>query len=484
MDLSVEMSLIVCGGVARRETAKNKRIGIKTSMRREEKKARANDKLSHRYLKMQTSRECAELISLIKASQEMKVVEVKEATGLTREEFVYLMKENVPVVFRGYAAEWKCVKEWSKCNYLEQAAVAEARDLPHRKYRSFTAHVKEAGRVHLTDGESKARSVSMEEFILRADLDENVVGRYLLGIHEGGGKTSCPIYCPVQAHRDDKGGIPPLAQDLPQSIDILTWYSQYLGDVKGVSTPVPYDHQQFFLSKGYAFTDLHYDTYDNFYVATSGTRRWTLACPNASRWFLDASSGKLKSGSQIVPHKNVFPAGSPAQVYPFCMVDLYPGDVLFVPSCWWHLVESLPGVDGLSSAFNFFFSKPPDEVYSKFEHSLSVTEATVYAMQSECRVNITRGDAVTEFCQADAPRRIQQSLWDQLIRLATVHDITTDLHRLSDLLSSNSIFRFESKSGIRVEPFCRADPSLSKQPRLSDVSTVPDEEAEVETDPH
>ena len=78
MDLSVEMSVTVGGDVTRRETPQNKRIGNETSMSREKKKVRANDIFSERYFTIQTPRECSDLISLTKASQETKVVEAKK----------------------------------------------------------------------------------------------------------------------------------------------------------------------------------------------------------------------------------------------------------------------------------------------------------------------------------------------------------------------------------------------------------------------
>jgi hypothetical protein len=323
----------------------------------------------------------------------------------------------------------------------------------------------------------------MEEFIGAADLDENVIGQYLLGVH-GTGRKSSPVYCPVQIHKYGIGQEPPLARDIPESISLLSRYGEYLADMRCSGSPVTCDHQQFFLSKGYAFTDFHYDTYDNFYVVATGKRRWTLACPNASRWFLDSSSsGRFRSGSQLVPHKNLFPAGSPAQVYPFAVVDLMPGDTLFVPSCWWHLVESIPGEDGFSSAFNFFFSQPPNEVFSSLERRLNQTESEVNRIQTECRER-SRNDNASPVSSIllNAPRRIHQTLWEQLLHLASFHEISADLHTLRDLLYTDSIFQFENFV-MRVPSsfsFLRDSNYLKSKPRLSDVSTLPDEDVAVE----
>ena len=406
------------------------------------------------YIKIQTSREAAEVIALLRAAQEMKVMEVQEASSLTKVQFNDLMRLHVPVIFRGYASDWNCVKNWSQLEYLKAAAEEERRDIPKRKYRQFTAQTDEAGRLHLTDGKAKAKPVTLEEFLLDAELDKKVLGQYLLGIHSVGNASSL-LYCPVQVHAEDEGRIPPLSRDVPRSIDLVNWYGMYLAGLKGANETIPYDHQQFFLARGYAFTDLHYDTYDNFYVAASGTRRWTLACPNASRWLIGPAAGKLKSGSQMIPHQDKFPPGSPAQIYPFAFVDLKPGDVLFVPSCWWHLVESIPGDEGYSSAFNFFFSNPPDEVYERFLHDLDDTETAVSEIQAECRLASAKAARMNEASSSSlasipqkAPERISQALWDQLLGLVKVHNIASELEKLhaSQLANAISPFRLNSES--------------------------------------
>ncbi len=79
----------------------------------------------------------------------------------------------MPVVFRTRYSAWKCVQDWSRPDYLLQAAV-----LPHRKYRQFTGDSAESGRLHLTDGKAIAKMVTMSQGGSSSD------GLYLLGIHE------------------------------------------------------------------------------------------------------------------------------------------------------------------------------------------------------------------------------------------------------------------------------------------------------------
>jgi hypothetical protein len=48
------------------------------------------------------------------------------------------------------------------------------------------------------------------------------------------------------------------------------------------------------------------------------------------------------SASDIVPHLNRFGKFPMLSSFTFGNVDLRPGDILYVPSFWWHQVESLP----------------------------------------------------------------------------------------------------------------------------------------------
>lgn len=403
-------------------------------------------------LRLQTSREIAEVIALIKTVNKMKVFEVSEGKGISKDDLIDIVSHKCPIIFRGLASEWNCVREWSKPNYLHRAAEEEAKHMPHRKYRQFTAHSSESGRLHLTDGKAKAKAVSMADFLENTDATSDTDGLYLLGIHAVGSHSPLS-YCPVQNHVDDGECIPPLSKDIPSDFEMLKWYSEFLAREEGCNDPIPFDHQQFFLAKGYAFTDLHYDSYDNFYVAVSGTRRWTLASPEASRWLIDSASGKLKSGSAAVPHQGVFSSGSPAQIYPFTIVDLEAGDVLYVPSCWWHLVESMPGPDGFSSAFNFFFSKPPERVFGEFQSQLGRMDSIVSSLQSECRAKIasackygrvTPEESIPREIR-NAPGSLSQELWDQLLDHLLIHGIEEDLQNLHLKHSRNAIIEWESR---------------------------------------
>ena len=355
-----------------------------------------------------TSKDFSEILSLIDmAIHSATVLEVMDPHGMTEQELREVTREGRrPVVFRGYARDWQCVKQWSKPGILESLAEEELRDFPHRKYRTFFPE--DEGRLHLTDGKSKAKFLSLQGFLDTAKVEsspglqnsENIrptlsrhdsatcrarsssrprtpgnFSAYLLGIHDWRGGNS--TFCPVQRHPEDpEARLPPLARYVPP-FPLVDHYAKSFG--------APYDHQQFFLTRGYAYTDLHYDSYDNFYVAVSGKRKWTLAPPALSRWLVESSGGALKSGSQAIPHKMIFGEHPTASLFPFANVELFPGDVLYVPATWWHLVESVPGPDGFSCAFNYFFSRDADLVIGEVEELFKKWDGRVSQRQAECR---------------------------------------------------------------------------------------------------
>ena len=410
-------------------------------------------------LKLATSKDYAEILSLIDICvKARKVLEIPEDTNISEEDFLKIIGKECKqaVVFRGLASKWDCVKKWGRIDNIKTAAESEEETLPHRKYRTFIADDSLEGRLHLTDGKSKPRMLSLKQFISSA-----VEGSYLLGIHEARGNST---YCPVMAHPDDKEIQPPLAADVPEKVDIVEWFTKQFGS--------SYDHQQFFLTKGYAFTDLHYDSYDNFYVAVAGTRRWTIAPPELARYLVESSGGALKSGSQAVPHKKLWGSHPAVQLFPFPTIELNPGDMLFLPACFWHLVESVPGASGFSCAFNYFFSKDANEVIGQVGKNVKTVEEAVSENQSFCRKQLAK-TSKSQVCDLSKPSLLNQSQWDSVKSTLAVCDRPDLLEPFRNLFTSHdSVFEQYAKETV-----------LEKETAAvrKETAAVPEETAKKET---
>jgi len=287
--------------------------------------------------------------------------------GLSESDFNRLMGLGKPVIFRAYACQYDCVTKWDSVEYLLRLSEIEERDLPHRKYQVFEGD--ESGRLGLTSGTSQRVKMSLKHFLASDRMD------YLLGIHERGS------FCPVQRHaRDPERASPPLQQDIPGSIELLTWFGRYFGYASEIGGQI-WDHQQFFASKEYCYTDFHYDSYFNFYFCCVGTRKWTLAPPEASSLF-QVHAGTYSNRSNIVPHLSDYASNPEAERFSYLEVELSPGDVLFVPPFWWHLVQSVPSqCSGLSIAFNYVFSAREDRIYDDFENAMRGAEIRILKRQ-------------------------------------------------------------------------------------------------------
>lgn len=86
----------------------------------------------------------------------------------------------------------------------------------------------------------------------------------------------------------------------------------------------------------------HYDRHDNLHVQIKGRKRWTLFSPADSdrlyRGFPQLSSPIFSPVDVEQPDTRKFPMFCNAQPL---RVELEPGDVLFVPSGWWHHVRTV-----------------------------------------------------------------------------------------------------------------------------------------------
>ena len=386
---------------------------------------------------------------MLKTAHATRVIEMTNCECLTEDVMRGFLSEGVPIVFRGYAVDWDCVNRWAVPGYLETAAAREHISHPHRVYRQFTST--ERGRVHLTDGKEKSKRVSMRTF-LSATWPADAQGIYLLGVHDE------KHYCPVQTHSKDGGIEPPLRMDLPTKLDLLDWYS-HIKRAQGSDLAGRYDHQQFFMTRGSARTDFHYDSYDNFYVTVSGTRRWTLAAPEATRWLVEPGSGPFKSESNVVPSHRIFPTGAPAQLYPYATIDLGPGDVLFVPACWWHIVESFHDTSqSCSVAFNYFFAGSPEKTLAVFRQRCEAVHELLIHERDRCIPVVARGlygpdrKADSLFTFGEPPVKLEQHVWEQVIALEPYLDDPLHVERFRDQHCSDSMMRWQPSMPITPKP--------------------------------
>jgi hypothetical protein len=105
----------------------------------------------------------------------------------------------------------------------------------------------------------------------------------------------------------------------------------------------------------------HYDLPDNIACVVAGRRRFTLFPPDQLENLYVGPLDLTPAGQQISlvdfhePDLERFPLFTRAMENAL-VVDMAPGDALFVPSMWWHHVESL---DSLNILVNYWWRKSP-----------------------------------------------------------------------------------------------------------------------------
>ena len=88
-------------------------------------------------------------------------------------------------------------------------------------------------------------------------------------------------------------------------------------------------------------TGLHYDSSDNFFMQLYGEKRWILSEPNSTLNLHPRSSlSKRPAISDFNPQIPDFDKFPKAKKVKFLDLRMQPGTILYIPSFWWHQVES------------------------------------------------------------------------------------------------------------------------------------------------
>jgi hypothetical protein len=115
----------------------------------------------------------------------------------------------------------------------------------------------------------------------------------------------------------------------------------------------PFKLSRFWLSAAGTSTPLHRDMVENLFVQIVGRKRFYLYPPRDSPWLYSYSfrSG-LPNFSRFDPERPDFERYPLARRVRPLEVVLHPGDVLYLPSRWWHQPRSLD----LSMSVNFWWA--------------------------------------------------------------------------------------------------------------------------------
>lgn len=125
---------------------------------------------------------------------------------------------------------------------------------------------------------------------------------------------------------------------------------------------------------------MHSDNYDNIYVQIQGTKRIWLVPPGevdcCKEKFLKAATYDLQDEKFVIkidepPSTVLFPTVDPRgpEFIPCTkyVLDLKPGQVLYIPALWYHQVEIIDDGDAINMSVNYWHTPNPSENWANWD---------------------------------------------------------------------------------------------------------------------
>jgi lysine-specific demethylase 8 len=219
----------------------------------------------------------------------------------------YLLPQK-PVVITGALDDWPALARWDE-DYLR-------RTVGSRRLR--VEALTEREKPGYFGRQSEPQTMDFCEYLSAVFADQRVPRLYL-------------------------GGIP-----IPGALGDLALDVRMPEYVQGASKPVPY----FWLGAGRSTTQLHFDINNNFHALLRGRKTVILFAPDQSRGLYPTSVFSPRRHFSRVrleePDFEAFPALRQATG---CRAVIERGDMLFLPSLWWHEVRT----EEPSIAVNFWW---------------------------------------------------------------------------------------------------------------------------------
>ena len=149
--------------------------------------------------------------------------------------------------------------------------------------------------------------------------------------------------------------------------------------------------ERIWMSNGNTSSSLHFDTHDVFLNQIDGMKEIFLWEP----YFAPASYMDFHTRYGLSPintdkvDKIRFPEFSKYQPY---FVDLYPGDMLYIPTLWWHQLRSNPGRNIMyTQEFELKISTPQADFGSSVGSYINVWETTLKNVPFHCKDKLRNG---------------------------------------------------------------------------------------------
>lgn len=234
----------------------------------------------------------------------------------------YLDKRR-PVVITGLASRWRAVTRWS----------------PEFLQREFGHHP-----IVVERSRSQRPSNDPMEFLRNRYYEDAQLGK-IVGVMMSGQHPPGAYYVTYSTIFEKA---PELLQDFEVLPRVLGIPSHYPEALRNRLTLRP----GFWFGPAGTVSAAHFDRQENFNAQITGRKKWTLYAPEDSRHLyypsLEMPTVIFSPVDIEAPDLQRFPAFAEAQPHE---TILEPGEILFIPSGWWHHVRTLE----LSISLNFWW---------------------------------------------------------------------------------------------------------------------------------
>ncbi|KAI9219156.1 cupin-like domain-containing protein [Blastocladiella britannica] len=295
-----------------------------------------------------------------------------------------MVHANTPVVFRGLAADWPAMRKWTP-DYIAQTM--GDREVTVAFTPTGFADAPLDGTPYFTMPHTPTLPYPAAYAHLLASADPTQCpdaplypdGPCVPRLDPQSMTVTSLSDAPVAYMQTQNGCLAddwaPLAADVPSDIAFAT---EALGNAP--------DAVNIWFGSASAATATHKDNYENLYAVVSGVKRFRLWAPSEA-WRMHEEmlipaqyepevSEAARSGLVVGPTFRVAVADpesrvpwirKPAADAPFLDVQVWPGDVLYLPSQWYHAVyqaSTLDGIHPLCVAVNWWYDMEYGAAYA------------------------------------------------------------------------------------------------------------------------
>jgi len=250
----------------------------------------------------------------LKKNGEGKAIEIERRTDLTLKEFrKHYLRKGIPVIMEGAAKDWDCVKKWSFEYFKDLHGTDEVVMLDEKDKKNF-------------------------EIMTLANIIDTI---------QGGGKKYYRFYPLLTRHPEHINDFD--YEWLRERRNTLTWIEAFRVFIGGKDTT----------------TQLHMENLCNLFVQTYGEKKWILYPPYYSSVMDPNPVRNVYRAAPLKTEKGAFDPFNPNYDPPYSLykyIDHYettlkPGDVLWIPTFYWHSVVNASNSIGVGYRwFNPFLS--------------------------------------------------------------------------------------------------------------------------------